>query len=199
MTTERREFQRLHLPRPADGWFGDYAVRLMEVSAKGALVETDEEIPAGARALLRFFWRGTEVEITAETVRTADGRVGLTFVERSDVLNALIQQSASEILRAQEANARGERALNVVGGDETLTAASAGALSDTLFAWTLGDDGKWTRRATLVPDQAENGFTVSGSESPEQVELLCRNFESGDAEARRIIRMLAELSVVRTR
>jgi hypothetical protein len=199
VTEERREFQRLHLTRPADGWFGDYSLRLLDVSAKGALVEHENDIPPGARALLRFFWRGTEVELMAETVRYEDGRSGLAFVERNDLLISLIEQSANELLRAQEANALGLRDMNVIGGDETLTAASAGVHSDRLEVWTLSEDGTWSHRAALLPDHPENGFTVSSAESPEQVELLRRNFESGDAEGRRIIRMLAELSVAKSR
>lgn len=199
MTEERREFQRLHLTRPADGWFGDYSLRLLDVSAKGAFVEHDDDIPPGARALLRFFWRGTEVELMAETVRHADGRSGLTFVERSELLISLIEQSANELLRAQEANAMGLRDMNVIGDDATLTAASAGVRTNRFVMWTLTDDGAWKRQAVLVPDQPERGFTVSTSESPEQIELLCRNYESGDAESRRIIRMLAELGVAKTR
>jgi hypothetical protein len=55
---ERRGFQRLLLTRPIDGWFGDWAVRLADVSATGALIDSDESIPLEARAILRFFWRG---------------------------------------------------------------------------------------------------------------------------------------------
>ncbi len=199
--TERREFQRLHLTHPADGWFGDYAVRLLDVSASGAFIEHDEEIPNGARALLRFFWHGTEVEIMAETVRSEDGRSGLSFVEESELLMDLIAESAKEVLRAQEANARGLREENVLSGDETLTAASAGVrgLMKGFFTWTLTDSGEWKRTASLLPEQPENGFTVAAGESTEQVGMLCRSYESGDAEARRMIRMLAELSIAKSR
>jgi hypothetical protein len=201
VTDERREFQRLHLTKPADGWFGDYSIRLLDVSAKGALIEPDEEIVEGARALLRFYWRDNAVEIMSETVRRGDGRAGLVFVESSDLLNSLIEQSASELLRAQEANAMGHREQNVIGTDETLTAASAGAaaLAIGFITWTLSGDGHWKHRPALVPDQPEDGFTVSTSESTEQVELLCRSYETGDAEARRLIRMLAELSSAKKR
>lgn len=199
MTEERREFQRLHLTRPADGWFGDFPVRLVDVSAKGAFIESDEVIPSDARALLRFFWRDNEVEILSQTVKHADGRDGVTFLEHSELLNNLIEQSAREVLRAQEANALGLREHNVVGGDETLTAASAGRLANAFVTWTLSDDGTWTRHAALVPDQPSNGFTVAASESTEQVDLLCHSYEAGDAEARRLIRMLAELSAARNR
>jgi hypothetical protein len=197
--TERREFQRLHLTRPADGWFGDYAVRLIDVSANGALIEHDEDIPNGSRALVRFFWRNAEVEIMAETVRAEGDHSGLVFIEKSERLLDLIEESAKEVLRAQEANARGLREENVISGDETLTAASAGArgLMKGFFIWTLTETGEWKRAASLLPDQPEDGFTVSVGETAEHVAMLHRSYESGDAEARRMIRMLAELSIVK--
>jgi len=38
---------------------------------------------------------------------------------------------------------------------------------------------------------------VLADESDEQIDLLCRTFESGDAESRSMTRMIAELSVRR--
>ena len=46
----------------------------------------------------------------------------------------------------------------------------------------------------MLPDQPENGFTVSAAEPDDQVELLCQTYESGDEESRRLTRLLAELS-----
>jgi hypothetical protein len=190
---ERREYQRLHLTKTLDGWFGDFAIRLLDVSAAGALIETDDEIPVGARALLRFFWRDEEVEITAETARGDDNRAGLKFVEESEVLLRLIALSATEVLRAQQANAEGQRELNVV-GEETLTAASAGIRAHTGYLAYTFEDNAWHRRGTSLADQPSNGFTVSANESQEQIDLLCRTYEAGDAESRRMTRLLAEIS-----
>jgi hypothetical protein len=199
--TERREFQRLHLTRPADGWFGDYVVRILDVSASGALIEHEDEIPNGARALLRFYWRGTEVEIMSETVRGDDDHSGLTFVETSELLLDLIAHSAKEVLLAQEANAKGLREENVISGDETLTAASAGArgMMKGFTVWTLTDSGEWKKTSSLIADQPEDGFTVAAGESAEQVLMLKRSYETSDEEGRRMIRLLAELSVMKSR
>jgi hypothetical protein len=99
-------------------------------------------------------------------------------------------------LRAQEANASGDRQHNVV-GDETLTAASAGARASSGFLqYRLTGDG-WTCQRALLPDQPEDGFTVSANESQEQIDLLCRTYEGGDTESKRMTRMIAELSVTR--
>jgi hypothetical protein len=193
---ERREFQRLYLTHPLDGWFGDFDIRLLDVSATGALIEHDGTLPDDSRALLRFYWRDVSIELIADTVRNEDGTSGLHFIDDCPELRRAIAISAEEILRAQEANARGERLSNVIDGDETLTAASAGLRGSvqTFVTLTLTDSG-WLRRHSLLPEQPPDGFTVSSREPQEQIDLLCATYESGDAEARRITRLLAELSV----
>jgi hypothetical protein len=194
VTDERRAYQRLTLAEPLDGWFGDFAVRLVDVSASGAQIEHDEPIPADARALLRFFWRGQEVEILAQTARLIhSNRLGVRFLEENDTLRSLIAMSAADVLRALEANARGDREANVL-GDETLTSAWRSQATGYV-RWEL-EDGHWTAHHAREPDQPEHGFTISASETEEQVELLRRTYETGDAEARRLTRMLAELSVL---
>lgn len=193
MNDERRAFQRLTLAEPLDGWFGDFAVRLVDVSASGAQIEHDDPIPGDARALLRFFWRGSEVEILAETARMIHGqRMGVRFLEESEPLRTLLAVSAAEVLRALEANARGDRAANIV-GDETLTSAWRTQVTGYV-CWIFENDG-WHPHPSSDPDQPVNGFTISAGESDEQVELLRRTYETGDTEARRMTRMLAQLSV----
>jgi len=194
VSDERRQFQRLHLTDPVDAWFGDYAVRLLNVSATGALIESDDVLPEDARALLRFYWRGAEVELLAKTARRLAIQTGLEFLEESETLCALIAASATELLLAQEANAAGNREANFV-GDQTLTAASSPGRVTGYVTWTLGDGGQWDARRSLLPDQPANGFTVPAGEPEEQVALLCRTYESGDTESRRLTRMLAEISV----
>jgi len=198
VSEERREFQRLNLVRPLDGWFGDFAVRLLDLSARGALVESDEPIPPDSRALLRFWWRNEELEVTAEIARKADAaHAGLAFLEDNQMLRRLIAEAAAELLRAQEANAAGDRAKNFI-GDETLTAASAGPRLNGFVTWTLVD-GTWKRRISLLPDQPAEGFTISAAEPDSDVELLRKTYEAGDAESRKLTRMLAELSVAAAR
>ncbi|MFP5246411.1 MAG: PilZ domain-containing protein [Thermoanaerobaculia bacterium] len=194
MSDERRHFQRLTLLEPLDGWFGDFAIRLIDVSATGALIETDEPIPADARALLRFYWRRIEVEVMAETARmAAEHRAGLKFLEESETLLELIAGSAKELLVALEANARGDRDVNVI-GDETLTAAWRRPAKGYV-RWIYEDGGTWRSEHTHSSAQPANGFTISAGEADEQVALLCRTYEGGDTEARKLTRMLAEISV----
>ena len=64
---ERREYQRLNLTKPLDAWFGDFAVQLVEVSASGASMLHEEELPDGARAPLV----AVRYDPTPEQVRSA--------------------------------------------------------------------------------------------------------------------------------
>jgi hypothetical protein len=193
---ERREFQRLNLTKPIDGWFGDFSVLIVEVSATGAKIVHDEEIEKGSRGLLRFPWRGIEIEVLAQITRSDGARSGVHFLDHNAPLREMIADSASEVLRAQQANAQGDRARNIV-GDETLTAASAGVrLASGFLQYHLTPTG-WKCHRALLPDQPEDGFTVSANESQEQIDLLCNTYESGNAEAKRMTRMIAEVSVTR--
>ena len=187
---------RLHLTRPIDGWFGDFLVTLIEVNAGGATALHGDLIPDGARALLRFPWRGAELEVTAEISGGSDGRSTLRFVEESAELRQAIDASGDEVLRAQQANLRGEREKNVV-GEETLTSASLGARAFRGYiVFRLTAQG-WKQRRSLLPDQPEDGFTVSEDEPQEQIDILCRTYESGDAETQKMMRSIAELSTRR--
>jgi hypothetical protein len=194
VSDNRRAYQRLTLMEPLDAWFGDFSVRLVDVSASGAQIEHDEPIPDDARGLLRFYWRSQEVEILATTARIIEtNRTGLHFLEESDSLRSLIAMSAADLLRALQANARGDRGANLV-GDETLTSAWRPPIRGYV-CWTFDNLG-WHARPSDSADQPDNGFTISAAESDEQVELLRQTYESGDAEARRLTRMLAEMSVL---
>ena len=197
MIDERRAFQRLNLTRPVDGAFGGVPLHIVEVSARGVLASTDEPLQRGARGIVRFQWRGETVEAGAAVVWCEEGRAGFRFDEVPELLRRLLEESVTELLKAQEANAGGDRAANVIDGDETLTSASRRfPIADVFDIYTV-DGGVWTRRTSLLPDQPPNGFTISPSEPPEHVELLCRTFERGDAETRRLTRLFAELSVTR--
>jgi len=194
VTDDRRAYQRLTLREPLDGWFGDFSVRLVDVSASGAQIEHDEPIPYDAHGLLRFWWRGEEVELLAKTARVIQPhRMGLQFVEESEPLRSLLAASSADMIRAFEANAAGDRAANVV-GDETMTSAWQRPISGYVV-WTFEEGLGWKSRFSRVPDQPENGFTISAAEPDEQVEMLRLTYESGDEAARQMTRLLAEMSV----
>jgi hypothetical protein len=189
-------FQRLNLTKPIDGRFGERAVTVLDVSGNGAQISSESRLDDGARDTLRFTWRGEAVEVEAEVVRADDHHIGLQFTGESEMLRRLLAASVLELLQAQEANAGGDRARNIIAGDATLTAASELQPSDAFVSYRLGDDG-WKRRRSLLPDQPDDGFTIRASVPQDEVDLLCRTYEMGDAEARRLTRLMAELSVAR--
>ena len=193
---ERRKQERLHLVKPIEARFGNYTVRILDLSTSGARIETDDDIAKGTSGILRFAWRKEQVEVTAAIVRAGEGDEGLKFTEESGVVRRLISEANAEIRRAQAANALGLREQNVIDGDQTLTAASAAARSlvKGFIVWTW--DGKeWTSRKAQTSDQPTDGFTVAAAESFEQVEQLRKSYEAGDEEGRNLIRRLASLSV----
>lgn len=196
MIEERRSFERLNLTKPIDGWFGDFSVLVVEISVGGAKIVHDDTIPKGARGLLRFTWRGRDLEVLSQITRSDGARSGLHFLEHCEDLVTLVNEWASEVLQAQKANAEGDRARNVV-GDETLTAASAGARAISGYLQYHLTANGWKCHRALLPDQPDDGFTVSANEAQEQIDLLCRTYEGGDAEAKRMTRMIAQLSVNR--
>ena len=117
-------------------------------------------------------------------------------MEDSVELQEAINASGDELLRAQEANLRGEREKNII-GEETLTSASLGARAFRGFiVFRLTVEG-WKQRRSLLPDQPEDGFTVSEDEPQEQIDILCRTYESGDAETQKMMRSIAKLSTRR--
>ena len=198
MTEERREFQRLHLTRPVNGSFGELPVRIVDVSAIGALIELDTPLSVGAEELLRFVWRDSVVTIPAVVARADQFQTGLKFTEDSSLLRDLIAKSAKEVLTAQMANVDGDRAQNVV-GDETLTAASARLMGNVGYMTYTYSNGEWKRRRALIAEQPPDGFTISAAEPEEQVEMLRQTYVKGDEQARHLLRVLAELSCVTVR
>jgi len=83
---ERREYQRLALTSPLTGRFLKLKIRLLDVSATGALIESDLEIPPGKRGTLTFTWRKHKVKIKAEAVRTT--RQAAVTLTSGDVINS---------------------------------------------------------------------------------------------------------------
>ncbi len=183
MTDERRAFQRLNLTQPVEGVFGGVPLRIAEVSVRGVLAETEAALQPGARGIVRFRWRGDDVESGAAVVWCENGRAGFRFDEISETLRGLLEDSVAEVLRDRGS----DWPVAVVDGGEFPAA-------DVYVVYTV-DNGVWTWRTSLMPDQPPDGFTISPAEPQENVELLCRTFEHGDAETRRLTRLFAELSV----
>ncbi|MGH9458446.1 MAG: PilZ domain-containing protein [Thermoanaerobaculia bacterium] len=201
---ERRRFQRLDLPRPVPATFRSAAVRVLEVSLVGVLVEHATPLTVGEDGVLEFEWGGETLRFecaVARTVALAEGfQSGLevrSALGESDVrLRRMIAEHVARVVAAQEANAFGARERNRIDADHTLTALGSArrAMTEAFVTWRFRDRA-WKQASSLLPDQPADGFTVAAWEEDEQIERLRAAYETADAEGRRFIRMLAELSI----
>jgi PilZ domain len=209
---ERRQFQRLHLTKPILAVARGSSALILDLGIAGALLEHYGEAEPGERMNLSFSWMGEKIDLTCEVVRSEVVRPlggdhlskvshsGVQFVGADDdsleALQDLIVTQVGRVLAAQRANAAGK---------------AASVSSDDLFLEDLGHarrmrvrgyvsyrlkDGKWWRIPTKSPAQPSDGFTIAAYEDEEEVHTLCAAYERADEESRRLIRLVAELSVL---
>ena len=206
---ERRRFQRLDLPAPVPGLFDGVAVRVVDISLVGALVQHEGPLEAERTGVLTFHWDSHDLAFDCRVAHTSGAEGGphqsgleiVTAHDESDAkLRMAIAASVARLVAAQEANAFGDREHNWLDSDRTLTAVgSARRASLTGFVtWRLVE-GTWKKASALLPDQPRDGFTVPAWEEDEQVERLRRSYQEADAEGRQFLRMLAELSISEAR
>src|SRR5438128_575278 len=97
----------------------------------------------------------------------------------------------SGVVAATGLEANQESAERLIPANEV--AVDRGYIRCTLIAGVRFDQ-KWSR----TPDQPAEGFTVSASEPSEHVDQLCENYLRGSEEERKLILLLAQLSVEKT-
>jgi hypothetical protein len=211
---DRRSFRRLRLSKPILATMGEGNNALvLDVGLGGAYLEHYGEAEEGKRFNLAFRWQGQNVEFVCEVVHSevvkstgGDGRSsvshsGVRFVqpvgEAAAHLQDLMATFVGHILAAQKANAAGE------------TGESAGATilakigearrmrARGYISYRLKDGKKWRVTATKSPLQPADGFTVADHEDEEEIETLCQAYERADEEGRRLIRLVAELSMTK--
>jgi len=146
---------------------------------------------------------------------------GLLFTEFTGDSATRLRDLASTIvarsLAGQVANARGlgpviERNMPVFRSGAVVATGlepnqeSAGRLIPTTemavdrgyIRCTLTGGVRFVKKWSRTPDQPEAGFTVSASEPEEHVDQLCENYLKGNEEDRKLIVLLAQLSVDKT-
>ena len=189
---ERREFQRLHLDSPIAGTFGNADVSIVEVGILGARVEHSAPLD-NSRADLQFSYGGNPIHMRCEIVRTTGSVSGLRFLaavdESGDHLRDMLSQLVVIALERHHDSSATRLRIRSVDGDKTVRGSDA-----HFFAYQF-ENGAWKRRAVLLPEQPELGFTVPRGEDAEEMHRLCEVFEASDEEGRRLIRLFAELSV----
>lgn len=204
MSSDRREFQRLRLAKPILALLDGQNALILDIGIGGAFVEHYGQPQTGDRQRLLFRWKGEDVQFIAEIARSTVVRKaanaivshsGVKFVESfgdADArLNDMMATFVGKMLAAQKANA---------GATEVAASTTLVDLGGARRARTRGyvtyrlQDGSWTREASDAPTQPLNGFTVAAYEDEQELESLCRAWETADSEARRLIRLVAELS-----
>ena len=202
--SDRRQFQRLRLAKPILALLAGQHALILDIGIGGAYIEHYGQPKAGDRQELLFRWKGSDVQFVAEIARTNVVRQtatavvshsGMRFVEALGDAEALVNDMMAtfigKVLAAQKANA---------GATEPSSASALVDLGGARRARTRGyvtyrlQDGKWFRELSETPTQPLNGFTVAAYEEDEELESLCRAWETADSEGRRLIRLVAELS-----
>lgn len=200
---ERRQFGRVMPVRRIRGTVGNVVVFLLDVSLAGARVAHQEPLPPiGGTSVLKFEWDGRPFSAPCEVRRTRTERPAKTEFDKplyhsglflsvdaihEQILRDIVAESVARALDEQKANANG-----------------IPAIAAQSFQTGKGDDfvryelraGTWSKIATRDARQPHGeGFTISASELPSKVVMLCRAYESGDADGRRLIRTFAALSI----
>jgi len=207
VANDRREFQRLRLAKPILALMDGQNALILDIGIAGAYIEHYGALPPGARFKLLFRWQRADVELLCEVRRARVVRGGgdnLSVVSHSGVqfieaigdadarLNDMMATFVGRVLAAQRANAGGKpgdgEALSLAQLGGARRARSRGWVSFRLVA------GVWRRALATSATQPPDGFTVAAYEDEDELASLCETYEAADAEGRRLIRLLAELS-----
>ncbi len=197
----------MKLGKPLLGMMDGQSALILDIGIAGAFVEHYGAVMSGDRFRLSFRWKGQEIAFAtvvrrSNVIRPAEGsqatvsHSGLEFGKAEGDSASLLQDMMAifvgRVLAAQKANASAE-------------AGESGAIlfqmGDARRSRTHGylayeyDGDKWTCVHTKSGKQPHNGFTVAAYEDEEDLETLCRAWESADEQGRTMIRLAAELSV----
>jgi hypothetical protein len=188
------------------GTVGNVVIYLVDLSLSGLKVAHQESLPkSGEIVNLSFLWQGRRVGMRCEVRRTEVAKAartllektlyhtGLSIVAKDEVADATLR----EIIEAAVTRALDEQKANANGIPAIAAQSFQTGKSDEVLRCELTARG-WTRTRTTDRTQPVNGFTVSCDEETEKVDMLCRAYESGDAEGRKLIRTFASLSISRT-
>ena len=185
------------------GLVGSTVVYVVDLSLTGLRVAHKEELPAiGETCVVTFNWAGRRLTMRCEVRRTVVAKratsafektlyhTGLAIVSKDPVadrtLREIIEDCVARAMDEQKANARG---IPTIAAQSFQT-----GKSENLVRCELRGT-QWVKTPTRDSAQPENGFTISADETPDKIEMLCRAYQSGDADGRKLIRTFAALSI----
>jgi hypothetical protein len=200
---ERRQFGRVTPVQRIRGAVGTVVVYVLDVSLAGVRVAHQDPLPdIGKSAPLVFEWEGRRFSGTCEVRRTKVEKAPKTKFDKPlyhsglliTAMNELSQQIIRDIIQTCYDRAMDEQRANAEGLPAIAANSFQTGKGDNFIRCELRTTG-WVKTDTKDPQQPPNGFTVSSSETPHKVAMLCRTWEIGDAEARRLIKTFAALSI----
>lgn len=200
---ERRQFARVTPVQRIRGTVGNVIVYVLDVSLAGVRVAHQDPLPPiGGTGTLTFEWEARRFQAPCEVRRTKTEKPARSqfekplyhsglFIPTKDsnseaILRDIIQSCVARALDEQRANAQG---IPAIAAQSFQT-----GKGDEFIRCELRANG-WTKTTTRDAKQPADGFTISASETPQKVAMLCRAYESGDADGRRLIRTFAALSI----
>ncbi|HEX7153149.1 MAG TPA: hypothetical protein VF618_16805 [Thermoanaerobaculia bacterium] len=211
---DRREFQRLKLAKPILATMDSQSALILDIGVAGAFLEHYGRVDPGDAFLLGFRWQGEDVEFACEVVRSTivrePGGDGKSLVSHTGVhflhavgeshlrLQEMMATFVGKILAANRSNASGN-ATDLAGAAMLADLGGARRARSRGFITYRHKNGAWVRDTTTTAAQPPDGFTVAAYEDEEELETLCRAYEAADEEGRRLIRLVAELSVLSVR
>ena len=176
---------------------------VLDVSLAGVRVAHQDPLPnVGQTAKLVFEWEGRRFSGTAEVRRTKVEKAPKTkydkplyhsglFIVNKDASSDLIIR---DIIRSCIERAEDEQRANAEGLPAIAASSFQTGKGENFIRCELRASG-WVKSETKDPQQPVNGFTISAGETPHKIAMLCRTWEIGDTEARRLIRTFAALSI----
>lgn len=207
LTDDRRVFQRLRLARPILGTLDNQNALILDLGVSGAFIEHYGVTTSKRSCRLKIIWQGGDIEYESQVMRTLVIKVsgpdlvshtGLRFIkpigDSEERLQDLVATFVGAVLAAQKANRDGVR----VDSDHMALMEIGGARRSRVRgfqSYRMQPDGMWIHTTTRDPTQPPDGFTVAAYEYVEDLEVLCRAYEIADEEGRRLIRLVAEMSV----
>ena len=200
---ERRQFGRVTPVQRIRGAVGSVVVYILDVSLAGVRVAHQDPLPEiGKTAPLVFNWEGRRFSGTCEVRRTKVEKAAKSKFEKPlyhsglfiTAKDELSERIIKDIIQACYERAMDEQRANAEGIPAIAAQSFQTGKGDNFVRCELRATG-WVKTDTRDPQQPYNGFTVSASETPEKISMLCRTWEIGDAEARRLIKTFAALSI----
>jgi hypothetical protein len=202
---ERRQYGRVTPVERIRGSIGNVVIFLVDVSLGGIRVAHQEALPAvGQTVSVSFLWQGRRVSLRCEMRRTVVFKAAKSLMDKTlhhsglRILSKdeLAEGTLREIIEAAVTRALDEQKANAMGIPAIAAQSFQTGKSEELLRCELGPNG-WSRTRTTDTKQPVHGFTISADEDPTKIEMLCRAYERGDAEGRKLIRTLAGLSISR--